>query len=719
MKSYFYGICLDGMLLRVAEFDIVKDRLSLLRLESFLLTKSLYTGYTSQIVQQKVNYEVEDSSEDYSFKAGNGELDPEDIDIFSEGPSKRETPQNLTEPMPLDTKPQSEFRSDAIYQFLSKFHLNSGKISMSCNENRVQWKVVKTSKKLNLNALKKLALTPEQMNDPAISCDFITDFEEAYNFIVHTGEFELLNFLSDSTKILYNQKKDLHYQYIEPYEISMLNIFNLFYPKESDKFTTFLYLGEEIRLGIVVKNQKLVKSFSIMIHDTDPQKIRETVYAKLMLEHESASHPIIENIVLAGSYATDEDIAYYNLKTKFQHQLFKLNPAELNKYRYNFRVSMSVKSETIPAFILPISLGLKGVLSKHKNSCKFNLLPKSITEGRKLFKVSWHSILLVILLALSIVYGANLSMEKKTELNRIQSQLLSMEAELEFLKNFTNIINEYRDRVEQLLQLNSRTAVISAEKNTWGIIIQSLSDFTNRNPLIWIENMLSQDTRFTVRGKSYHRDRITNLSNLFGSGHINRIVETTIAGHTVWDFEISFLRPHGAETSAMNFPPHLQTYEAYVQHIENLRRMQLLARSNVNVQTPDEPISVAEESATLYNLARNNYLSNNFTEAIALLERYIQSYPTGAEIALSNYLLGELYFVVNRFDRAVPYFLEVLRLQREQVPEALFFVSRSYESLGNYENALRYYTMLINRHPNNPLSATAREQIRILREGGH
>jgi len=718
LKSYFYGVSLDGLLLKVAEFDLQGNRLSLLRLESMKLNRSLTSGFSEDDAGSGM---LRTESVDIEMSVGGGEIDIDKLDVDADSPPK----QVIESAGESKAKPMTDFRHDAAFQFLSKFNLNTGKVSISCSELKCQWKLIRSDKKLDLKAIRKLALPSDQLKDPGINCDFIPAPDGAYNAIVHTGGFELMGLLNDSCQVVYGNKRPPFYHFIEPNEVSMLNIFNLFYSKEESKYTTFLYLGDDLRLGLVIKDRKIVKSFTIMIYDQDPQKVRETVYAKLMLEHEISSFPIIENIVLAGSYATEDDITYYNARTRFRHQLFKMNASELNKYKVNFRMSSSVKPEAIPAFIIPIAMGLKSALAGKKGICKFNLIPKNILESRKLIKISWHSVFFMLLIVGAIYYGRDMMHEKNQELSRLKSRHERLRDELTFLQNFESMMQGFQDQIAQKQELYLRGATISAEKNTWNEIIQTLSDFVNRNPLIWIEQVTSQGDRFSTRGRSYHRDRITNFSRIFTDGHITRIAETEIAGHLLWEFEVTFLRPPGAETSAMVFPPHLQSYENFYHNHQLLVQRQLeLAQFNqgvtstgfIDTSTPT-PTTEAEESLLVYEMARTHYLSNNFNDAITLLEQYIARYRNGAEIANANYTLGEIYFVINSFERAIPYFLEVIRLQRELLPDAMFFAARSYEILGNYENAVRYYTMLTQRFPNHPFSTTARENLQLLREG--
>ena len=122
------------------------------------------------------------------------------------------------------------------------------------------------------------------------------------------------------------------------------------------------------------------------------------------------------------------------------------------------------------------------------------------------------------------------------------------------------------------------------------------------------------------------------------------------------------------------------------------------------------------QSSALYETARNSYLNNDFGEAITLFEQYIREFPQGAEVCLSNYSLGEMYYVLGDFQKAVDYFHAVVRIRQNNVPEALFFLGRSYESLNNYERALENFRMLTRDYPNHQLSRTASEHIRELRD---
>lgn len=766
-KPYFYGISVDGLILKVAEIESTKGNLLISRIESYKLEKSLFSDFEDL---NTLDFESGTNNSDLSLTNISENLNFDDIDIFSDSSNDNaidlfsendknssstndsfmndfdfndnSSQSNSTPEIKEPINNSSSFQSDATYQFLSKFNLNNGKISFSSLEGKAQWKLIRTSKKISFKELKKLALTPEQIKDSSYHFDFIQNPDKSFYAIIHQGDFEIMTLLNNCSKIIYNSSKPFYYQYIEPFEISILNIFNLFYNSENQPYTTLLYLGEEAKLGIVIKDKKIVKNFPIMIFDTDPQKVREAVFAKLMLEQESSDYPIIENIILAGDYATKEDIIFYNEKTSFNHKLFSIE--SINNPKLHIKLSEFINENNIPSFIIPISLALRGALPKYKDFWNFNLLPKKVIESQKVFKIDWHGFLIFALIFIITVFGTGKILQSKFNLDQLKSKNSVTQQELNTIRNFFNIIESYQRQIDLLQATNTKTASIATEKNSWSLIIKQLSDFANSNPMCWIDNLSSQDKRFIIRGKSYRRDRITQLSSLFEDGQISRISENTIAGHTVWDFEINFIRPLGEMPTIIPLPNYLLTFDSYLSYLKeiqdiknnslketstvlytdeiNLNLEQNIVEESMNASelltsTQSKPKSIIEHIDTheLYNLARDNYLNNNFEDAMSLLKIIIEERNDASETSLSYYLLGEIHYVLNNYDNAVIYFLEVTKLNDSKVPESLFFISKSYEALNDYSNALEFYNILIQSFPDNPLSKTAEEQIKILK----
>ena len=762
-KNYYYGISVDGLLLNIAEFERSGNKILLSRIESFRMDKPLYTEYAEETTS---DLELSSASLDLETAVEQKDIDLENFDqlsdnLFSEEPTSdlmdldtskpsANAKASVKEEKSEKTKPEPEqsLQSNEIFHFISKFALDKGKISLSSIDSKTQWKVIKTAEKIDFKKIRKLALNPDQVKDPSCACSYVQNHDKSYYAVTHQGEFELMGLIKNCAKTVYNSKKPFHYQYVQPNEISFLNLYNMFYSHESSRYATLLYIGEETKFGMVVKDKKIVKLFPIMIFDSDPQRVRESVYAKLLLEQENFDFSLTENILLAGIYAKEDDIAYYNKKTGYNHNLLRLEAKELRKQKLDLHITSQINQSEIPAFTIPIALALKGIMQKNKDNCKFNLLSKTDAEARKVFKIAWHGFFILLLIFVTAAIGTYLDLTKNHVITNLRKELAAETQLLNSVRNFDTARRELQRQIDSIHETHSRSATIDSEKNSWSEILYRLSDFSSRNPLIWIENVTTQNDRFSIRGRSYHRDRITALAQLFQEGNITRINEADIVGHTVWDFEISYKRPVGNLPVQIPLPPNLMTFESFREYIYETRRIAmetpqttpttstLVDHEVTETQTLDAPteetpqaipngeggtgfafINDPVDSRTLFNLAQDSYLSNNFNDAIALLDRYLHLFPEGTEIAQANYLLGEIYFILNSFSRAIESFSRVHTLGGEKVPEALFFMARSYELINDITNATRFYTILANDFSSSPLSRTAQEHLNIIRGG--
>ena len=719
-SNLYYGVSVDGLSLKIAEIEVEHNKTIIKKIDSFKLETPLFSEIMDDSSFQ-FDSNGDSDNQEFSFsKPENKDVNLDDIDIFSEDADVSND--NLIQ-TDIHPDPVSELTTDSLLRFIGQFDLVNGKISLSCLEGKAQWKLIRLNKKANVKELKKLALSAEQIKDSSYNYDFIQNPDKSYYVVIHQGDFELMTLLNNSADTIYNKKK-LYYQFIEPIEVSILNVISVFYDVRDDLYTTILYIGNEAKLGIVVNGKRIVKNFPIMIYDTNPVKVREAVYAKIMLEQESSEIPIIENMILCGDYATEEDLNFYNEKTGNTHSLFTPMCPISKKNVIDIEISEGVPIEQLPAFIVPLSLAIKGSMPNYKDFRKFNLLPRKIIESQKVFKIEWHGFLILFLLFIITFLGTNTILKNRLKLDQLKARYAVTGNEINTLKNFQSLLQGYSTQIDFYNKMNAGTASIANEKNSWSEILYTFADFTNRNPLCWIENLSYNDKKILIKGKSYHRNRITNLAKLFENGEISRINENSISGSTVWDYDISFTKPKGNLPENIPLPGYLKNYDDFLKwyELEYLQKPAKVIVSSPAIVTPivknNIPQSRQDKTVQsfmeLYDEARDNYLSANFDTTIRNINIIIEQYPNHKDIDLAYYLLGETYYVLSEFDQATKHFENVIKLDRNKLPETHFFLAKSYEALADYEKAIITYTKLIQLYPQNSLSKTAGEQLKNL-----
>lgn len=100
-------------------------------------------------------------------------------------------------------------------------------------------------------------------------------------------------------------------------------------------------------------------------------------------------------------------------------------------------------------------------------------------------------------------------------------------------------------------------------------------------------------------------------------------------------------------------------------------------------------LSIAQSKKQVLEIAKKAYNEQQYTAVIDLLEDYVSAYPNEIE---STYLLGAANYEINNYDRAVSLLKQIYNKDRDRnYPKTSYYLAESYQQLGNYRYAKRYY----------------------------
>ena len=185
-KNLYYGVSVDGLLLKVAELELDNNKIIIKKLQSHILDTPLIND-----IIDTPSFKIEptrSNNEDLSFNnPTDQDISLDDIDIFNENTDIN----NNSNTVELNPTPDftSEFNNDKLLKFFGQFDLINGKISLSCLEGKAQWKLIRLNKKATVKELTKLALAPEQIKDSSYNIDFLQNPDKSYYAVIHQGDF--------------------------------------------------------------------------------------------------------------------------------------------------------------------------------------------------------------------------------------------------------------------------------------------------------------------------------------------------------------------------------------------------------------------------------------------------------------------------------------------------------------------------------------------------
>ncbi len=131
---------------------------------------------------------------------------------------------------------------------------------------------------------------------------------------------------------------------------------------------------------------------------------------------------------------------------------------------------------------------------------------------------------------------------------------------------------------------------------------------------------------------------------------------------------------------------------------------------------PETPtIKMTEkEFRSYYDRALNNFKKRNYKSAIAYFDTLLKSdLETSLKINVT-YWLGESYFALKQYDKAIEYFNYVAQTKSAKTPDALYMLGRCYAALGKIKEAKEYMNRVIKEYPKSPVAKKAKDRLERL-----
>jgi tol-pal system protein YbgF len=134
-------------------------------------------------------------------------------------------------------------------------------------------------------------------------------------------------------------------------------------------------------------------------------------------------------------------------------------------------------------------------------------------------------------------------------------------------------------------------------------------------------------------------------------------------------------------------------------------------------QAPSQPPPTARLSPQeVFNMANSDYLKGNFDLAIAGFKMYMEQFPESPLVDDCLYWIGECDFSQKKFKEAVDQFNDLILNypNGNKIPEAYLKKGICLEELGQKEEALSVYKLLVSKFPLEEETKIAQQKIKEL-----
>ena len=423
--------------------------------------------------------------------------------------------------LPADAGTEAAGDNNSILlSLLSKYPTASYVLSYAVSEPSIYYHTLESNFGLKGNKL-KLRVLDELRNVRAVqplldAIDFFPSAEKNLICVVREDGMTMLHALEDIKPFL--GKRLPRVALIESADVALMNIARANYGFAADEITTIIYVGVEFSRLIFMKGSEFFHFAPVLGEGYDSPNIQNTVYSRLLLEQDNMGIAHIDKILLAGE---SKRIGFDDF---LRHQL---PDVEVQYLRTPYLDSTNVPQDVqdrIPDFAVPIATAWKVLDDDHPAFFGTNILPESIKEGQRTFKLAWHGYVLLSLVFLSTLFFTREYASMRQEvINKQQTlnQLRSRVEENEKLKAAIAEKNEQRGRYNTALAVYD-SLVPGCDR--WNRYISQLTKGVEDLRGIWITEVHAlADGAMSVQGYALYRARIPRIAALFDNSTLTKV----------------------------------------------------------------------------------------------------------------------------------------------------------------------------------------------------
>jgi len=132
--------------------------------------------------------------------------------------------------------------------------------------------------------------------------------------------------------------------------------------------------------------------------------------------------------------------------------------------------------------------------------------------------------------------------------------------------------------------------------------------------------------------------------------------------------------------------------------------------SLIDKKSKTNKAKVSKSKAQMMKEAKAYYEKLYFNDAIPIYEKLVSLNYKPAE---SNYMLGEMWYVREKYEKAISYFKTSAMLydKGKWMPDLLLHSAISFEKINDLDNAATFYNTLIDMYPDTKQAKTAKKNI--------
>jgi hypothetical protein len=331
-------------------------------------------------------------------------------------------------------------------------------------------------------------------------------------------------------------------------EVALANLARRSHECEPDKVTAIVYVENDFTRLIFLRGKDLFHVSSIIHENTASPDILEVIYRKLLYEQDEAEIPELSSILLAGKCSRINAGEFFSAHFPMARVQYLSSSLVANS------PGAGTQAGLFSEFAVPIALAWKTLEPKSPFFIPTNLLPQDLLDQQQVLKLNYHGYILLALTGLVTFFITWQILNLKGSSREMRKKNTQLEMQIANNQETVDRVFMLDNQCQRLKKSMALADSLSRGHKEFLAFLQKLNAGLGRVGNIWVDEIVTNATGFTVRGSSMSRDAIPSLAEKLGNASLRQMTRLELEKQKAFRFSLErYNMPDTTRTSTQGF----------------------------------------------------------------------------------------------------------------------------------------------------------------------
>lgn len=318
-----------------------------------------------------------------------------------------------------------------------------------------------------------------------------------------------------------------------PDEVIWAGLVRSHYTLPDDEITALVSIGEKTSRLVFLQGDRLVHVLPVINEGSKSKSVLQTIFSKLLFEIDKGTLPTLDQIIVMHSSKPGREVIEF-----FRDQfidvavvLFQPDPGKIempDELRNN--------PEALRPYITAIGAAQSAAGLDAREWPSLSLLPQYVREQQKIFKLEWHGMVLLAMIAAA-------PMVLNLWYQDYQAQRAGLMQEVERIDNRIMELRPVALDVERMLEeeaavreVNQRIINLSKTNLLWSETLNEINLGMQQVPNTWFSSLRVAGEELSIEAHSIYRHRVPLAAQVFRDARVVQVNEGEVRGTKVLNF---------------------------------------------------------------------------------------------------------------------------------------------------------------------------------------